>query len=76
METYLGDDTKLKYQHSTRDVRNDTELFFKTLGVTTVRDLTINYCLYEMTTKLVENPATAQFISKDAPLHNSEIRHR
>lgn len=76
MDTYVQDDIKLKYEGCIRDVRKTTKLFFKTIDVATVRDLTVSYPLSEMKAKLLGNPGTASFVYSDGPPHCPEIRHR
>lgn len=55
MKTYVRNDFKLKPLDSIKDVRNDFKLYFKTLDVTTTRDLTINYSFSEIATKLFDS---------------------
>lgn len=55
MERYVRDDVKIKREDSMRHLRNDFELYFKTLDQSTALDLTINYSFSEMKTKLLRN---------------------
>lgn len=55
METYVRDELKPKRQDSIRGILIDIKLYLKTLDETVARDLTMNYSLSEMITRVLPN---------------------
>lgn len=75
MKTYVRDNIKPWHHDSTKNVRNVVKLYVKAPD-DKVRNLTINYLMSKMTTRLLSKSETIYSVYNEAFVCNPEVNHK